>query len=645
MERTIRRGREAAGKDFPIITPAKSNWTIRDVLAGADHNTIRKEAALAGFTGEYDVLLCFPRPSPSSPQKNQALGLFYVGESARQFYGFRVAYWDARHDKEEQFLALAARSNVVGFSAITGFQLGEFVRLASQVKERWPDKPIILGGAHATLTDVHTNLADPLVDYVVFGEGELRLPALLRAIYIPENLPAVDGIGYRGRDGKVVVQKSLHVPDLERDMPDVVNEWTLDYFLAAAKRNELILPASRGCPWSTDSCDFCSVGPQYMDSYRKVPFRLWQRAIQEVLKHTRFGHIELEDENSATAVKPTEPYLPFLKSENITSHLHLRSDQLLDADRVRWMAEMGVVRVHVGVESGNERVLNLVMHKHESVETHYVAARNMADAGIEEVATAIVANPTETWPEMRQTLQMMEKLRKTFPPKMFRATVYVLAALPGTPVYADIRNMHTFCDLLKRAETEHAGVTNLLAGQLSDALRAEFASWLKTPKAAGCGSPTPKAADSVQPYLAAFLNGSGSFQALCEESRLWLWPMPETLRDWTRTSAAFNPKLKPHINAIYPVAGIHFNKAHKGKQNFPGWKQMLIKPFDVMCDLRFWLATERGHEWALKGAGFELWLVAKLLNWASKRSVGVSVDRKMDRARSIENYSKTLAGH
>lgn len=637
MERIIRRGREAAGKDFPAITPGRSDWKIRETLTGADESAVRHEAGQAGFTGEYDVLLCFPRPSPSSPQKNQALGLFYVGEAARQFYGFRVAYWDARHDREADFPALAARSNTIGFSAITGFQLGEFVRLASQVKKRWPDKPIILGGAHATLTEPETNLADPLVDYLVMGEGELRLPALLRAIYRPEYLPLVDGIGYRGPAGQAVVQKQTHVPDLERDMPDVVNQWTLDYFLAAARRNEMILPASRGCPWSTDSCDFCSVGAQYMDSYRKVPFRLWQGAIAEVLKHVRFRHIELEDENSAMAIKPAEPYLAYLKSQNITSHVHLRSDQLLDPARVRWLAEMGVVRIHVGVESGSERVLNQVMHKHETLEAHYVAAGAMAAAGIEEVATAIVANPTETWPEIRQTLRMMERLRRSFPREMFRATVYVLAALPGAPVYADIRKMHAFCELLNEAGAE--------GGSLPADVRAKLALWRKTPGRASTGTATPKAADSVQPYLAAFLDGTGSLQTLREEARKWLWPMPESLRDWTCASAAFNPKLKAHINAIYPVAGIHFNKAHKGKQNFPGWKQILIKPFDILCDVRFWLAAECGFEWALKGAGFELWLVGRLLNWASKRSVGVQMDRKTARARAIEGYSKTLAGH
>src|SRR3989339_128919 len=132
MTRISRRGRPAADKDFPIITPTTSDWNIRVVLEGLDAVRVRSEAINAGHNGEADILLCFPRPSPSSPQKNQALGLFYVGEAARQFYGFRVLYWDARHDEEADFMALASKANVVGFSAITGFQLGEFVRLAGK---------------------------------------------------------------------------------------------------------------------------------------------------------------------------------------------------------------------------------------------------------------------------------------------------------------------------------------------------------------------------------------------------------------------------------------------------------------------------------------------------------------------------------
>jgi hypothetical protein len=643
----VRRGRAQAGRLFPMIKPETSDWKIRSVLEGANADTVRREAERAGFRGQEDVLLCFPRPSPSSPQRNQALGLLYIGEAARQFYGFRVAYWDARHDPESALMTAAARANVIGFSAITGFQLGEFVRLATQIKATWPDKPILLGGAHATLTDPHTNLADPLVDYVAFGEGELRLPALLRALYNPDALPLVDGIGYRTRDGRVVVQPTRHVPDLERDLPVVVNEHTLRYFKAAAARNEMILPSSRGCPWSTDSCDFCSVTVQYMDSYRRVPFRLWREAIETVHREVPFTHMELEDENSAIAIKPSEPYLPLLKSLGISCHLHLRSDQLLREDRVRWMADMGVTRIHIGVESGSDRVLNDVMHKHERVETHHVAARNLARAGIEMVATYIVANPTETWPEIRQTLQLAEALRGVFPPRRYRATVYVLAAFPGTPIFSDIRNMRAFCRLLDDVVIELQKIEENGDGRLTLFITDSLEAWVKRPGVPGCSSPTPKAADTVQPALQAFLNGTGNFLQLQAEAKKWLWPMPDSLRQWAETSAAANPFLPPHWNAIYSIAGMHFNRHHKGKQNFPGWKRILIAPFDFLFELRFRLATQGGFEWALKGAGLELWLVARLLSWASKRSVGVNVkvDRTVARARAIEGYSETMAGH
>ena len=622
MDKVIRRGRDAANKPFPVITPKSSDYKIREVLENATRAAIRREAEMAGFQGLYDILLAFPRPSPSSPQRNQPLGLFYAGESARN-YGFQVAYWDARHDKEADFFALAAQSNVVGFSAITGYQLGEFVRLANQVKFQWPAKPIILGGAHATLTDAHTNLSDPLVDYVVFGEGELRLPALLRAIYDHTYLPLVDGIGYRNHDGQVCVQESRHVPDLERDLPNVVNQWTQRYFVAAAKRNEMILPVSRGCPWSTDSCAFCSVGRQYMDSYRKVPFSKWKAVIEAVHVLIPFAHIELEDENSAIASKSSEPYIPYLKEKGITTHLHLRSDQLLKRSQVQWMADMGVIRIHVGVESGNPRVLNEVMHKHESIEDHFKAAGNMVSAGIEMVGTYIVANPTETWREIRQTLQLAETLHKLFPPKMCRATVYVLAAFPGTPIYTEIRDMHVFCDLLKEVEVTGVSKADFLPADLRDRLTA----WLKIPGVRHCGTPMPKVADTVQPHLAAYLNGTGSLAALLQESRQWLWPMPRTLREWTNSSAAYNPFLSDCWNAIYPVAGMHFNKAHKTAQNFPGWKRALIKPFEMLFDLRFYLAVRWGYEWALKGTRWEMKAVSKLINWAAQRSVGQERDQ------------------
>ena len=115
-------------------------------------------------------------------------------------------------------------------------------------------------------------------------------------------------------------------------------------------------------------------------------------------------------------------------------------------------------------------------------------------------------------------------------------------------------------------------------------------------------------------------------------------------------------RLDPNQRGLQPQAeapcqrylccrGNPFQQGSQRQAELPGWKQILIKPFDLLCDLRFYLCTHRGFEWALKGTALELWLIAKLLSWASQRSVGVKVNRETDRARAIEGYSKTLAGH
>gem|GEM_PF-2179277 len=634
-------------KDFPLIKPATSQWDILNVLEGCNENEVRKSARMAGYKGGTDILLIAPLPSPSSPQKNEALGLFYVGESSRRF-GFNVEYWDERHENQEsEFWRRVSRANTVGFTAITGFQLSRFVTIATRIKERFPQKPIILGGPHATLTKPEMNLDDPLIDFLVFGEGELRLPALLRAFYTGEGMELVDGIAYK-RDDELVIQPSKHVPDPLRHFVRAVSPWTLPYFRASAARDEMILPTSRGCPWSTDSCDFCSVGKQYLDSYRGFPFELWKEDILAVHNLVPVRHLEPEDENSALAIKPKQSYLPFLKEIGATSHLHLRSDQLLDEALVQWLAGMGVRRIHIGVESGNERVLNQVMHKNEHVEHHYVAARNLAKHGIEMVGTYIVGNPTETWEEIKDTLNLAEELSRVFPKGGYRATIYVLAALPGTPIYYNIERMHKFNESLSvvKQELNNGGVT-------SDTLR-ELARWYRPPsrksrdeeipeaikkiQSIGFGI-TEKVADTVQKPLENFLiePNKTNFSALEDESKKWLWPIPKTLREWTKASAAYNPFLKPEWNAIYPVAGIHHNKYHKTAQNFPGWKRVLIKPFEVLCDVRYRFKF-------FKYTAFEIWAMGKLINWAAQRSIGDKLNIVHSR-KVFESYSETLAGH
>jgi len=381
-----------------------------------------------------DILLLFPRPSPSSPQRNPALSIFFPGEAAARA-GFAVDYWDERFDSGALLAAKMEHAKAFGVSALSGYQLGRAAKLLRECKKHYPDRPTILGGVHATFSP-QSCLAEPYIDYVVMGEGEERLPALLSAIRRGYGWEVIDGVGYRTEEGAVRVNTRLHILNLEHRYTSPLSSRTMRYFKLAAARDEVILPTSRGCPWANKqrACAFCSVRDQYLGTYRPVPYGRWAEDLDRLYWEVPFFRLELQDENAAHFLTHPE-YARFLYQREIKYHLHLRADQLQKIETVQFLAQTGCQRVHVGVEAASDRVRNDIYHKGERLEDFYNVAHLLAGYGIEGVYTFIVGAPTETREEIEQTLRLSDELSNIHPRGMCRATFYVLMALPGTDIY------------------------------------------------------------------------------------------------------------------------------------------------------------------------------------------------------------------
>ena len=480
-----------------------------------------------------DVLLIFPRPSETSPQKNPAISIFYPGEAAAR-KGFNVDYWDERIDSWDDLKKKSQKAKIFGVSSLSGSMLGRAIKILKWLKENFPTKLTILGGVHATFLP-ENSLQEPFIDYVVLGEGEERLPALLTAIKTGKGFQEIDGVGYK-KDGEIVVNPRTRLVDLKQNYTSPISERTERYFIHAAKRNEVILPVSRGCPWATKrhACTFCSVRDQYIGTYRYVPFEKWIADFERIYTLQPFSLIEMEDENSAYFVKNPQ-FAEALVKRSVKFHLHLRADQLQDEETVKQLALSGCSRIHIGVESGNDRVRNEIYNKGEEIEHFLRAASLMSKYGIEGVYTYVIGAPTETRQEMFQTLKLSDRLSKLHPKGKCRATVYVLIALPGTDIF------------------DHA-------------------------KKAG-------------------------------------WWIPETMEEWSRVSAAYNPTLPEEMNNVYLIAGLHHNWHHKTRQNFPGLWQILILPFQTLVELRWRIKF-------FKFFAFEKKAIEKLISWRSRQSSG-----------------------
>src|SRR5580698_5232371 len=90
----------------------------------------------------------------------------------------------------------------IAVSLVTGPMIRETVQIARAAKERYPDKPVILGGWHPSLLPDQT-LAAAYVDIVVKGQGEDALLEILERIEAGESMKGIAGVGYK-EDGRIV---------------------------------------------------------------------------------------------------------------------------------------------------------------------------------------------------------------------------------------------------------------------------------------------------------------------------------------------------------------------------------------------------------------------------------------------------------
>ena len=89
---------------------------------------------------------------------------------------------EARGLTAEDIVAQAEefRPGLVGISSTT-VAFHRALEVAAEIKRRWPDLPIVLGGPHVS-SNVRHAMSFPAFDFAVLGEGEATLEELARTI-------------------------------------------------------------------------------------------------------------------------------------------------------------------------------------------------------------------------------------------------------------------------------------------------------------------------------------------------------------------------------------------------------------------------------------------------------------------------------
>lgn len=307
--------------------------------------------------------------------------------------------------------------DVVGLSVCFPGQLQPAYSFALKLKAALPGVHLTVGGPAITQLLLRlrgTDLARALgpFDTAVLFEGERTLLALIRAIAEhPDDDPTavvadIPNLVQRDRVAGASYRPGQTSEDLQQlPAPDFAGLPHDRYFAP-----QLVLPydPTRGCYWG--KCAFCHYGLSEVGTAR---YR--ERPVAAIVEHLRtlsqrFATKHFYFSQDSVAPKTLVTIADALDRAGLDLHwgTDLKPEKYLTVERAQTLRRGGAVACALGVESGNQRVLDLI-GKGAPVTVVSDVIRHLDHAGIAVEAMCFTGFPSETCAEALQTLDFLDQ--------------------------------------------------------------------------------------------------------------------------------------------------------------------------------------------------------------------------------------------
>lgn len=274
----------------------------------------------------------------------------------------------------------AERPDVIGISIVLQQQLFSSMTFCALIKEQFPNIHVTIGGNTVTrLRDVLPEKPKlfALFDSAVIYEGETAFLQLVEAVVAGRELSGVPNVIYRDAAG-IQVSPLTYAEDMNALPPPDFDGLPLErYFIP-----DRILPylATRGCYWGR--CEFCDHGEGYTAGYRTKKIEQIIAEIRHLRDKYSTRHFHFTDESYPPALfrKLTRKLIESQMHIAWTTHMRFEKS-LLEEGVWQDARESGCKYLHMGYESGNERVLKL-MDKATTTEVIRRSLELSAKAGV-----------------------------------------------------------------------------------------------------------------------------------------------------------------------------------------------------------------------------------------------------------------------
>lgn len=354
-----------------------------------------------------DILFVNPKETGGFFERMPPLGLASIAANLENFgFSVKIIDFEIEHRNLDYWLNLY-HPQCLGISGTTHTRFESF-KLAKGAKEFNKEIITIYGGVHATFTAVDTlkNIKD--IDIVVRGEGEKSVVELIKAFRTDRDVEKIEGISFR--DNSNIVENSpsrrLDLDNLPMPAYHLLDMKKYSLNMEFVNKKGISLITSRGC---LAHCSFCSASRMFN---HLVTTRSAKNVVAEIeFLFNKFGFKGIKIFDSTLTID--KEHINSICDEILHRHLEFPWECEIKVGTVEQrllekMKRAGCYYVNFGIESGSQRILNL-MRKGITIEQGEELLELCYKIGIKTKVFFSFGHIGETMDDVEKTFQFIEK--------------------------------------------------------------------------------------------------------------------------------------------------------------------------------------------------------------------------------------------
>ena len=309
------------------------------------------------------ILLFNPRAANHKPRIPNSILSVAASIEGKYEYAFVDGNLETDPWKKLQAYLQTGKYQVFASTVMPGPQLKQAIPFTKKIKELFPETIIVWGGYFAS-NQHKVVMQSNLVDYIIYGPGDMAFPKLLE--HIENNLPVDLISNLIWKDGDRIVKNhkdELYDQDGLQPLPyQTLNKfYPLQNYLGKTYlgNKTIAYHSSIGCPFS---CSFCGIVPIFQARWRGKSAQLIYNDIKYLKNNYGGDAIEFHDNNFFVSEKRTVEFSDLIKNENMIWWGEGRIDTIdkYSDESLAKMREAGCRMIFFGAETGNDKILKMM---------------------------------------------------------------------------------------------------------------------------------------------------------------------------------------------------------------------------------------------------------------------------------------------